>query len=71
VKAKDIRAKSVDELKAELSDLFKTQFSLRVQLATQQLTNTAEMRAVRRDIARIHTILAEKIAAESQAGAAE
>lgn len=71
MKAKDIRAKSVDELKAELSDLLKTQFSLRVQLATQQLTNTAEMRAVRRDIARIHTILAEKNAAESQAGAAQ
>lgn len=71
MKAKELREKSIDELKAELSDLFKTQFSLRVQLATQQLTNTAEIRKVRKDIARIHTILTEKVSAlEAQSGAA-
>ncbi|MDD2408638.1 MAG: 50S ribosomal protein L29 [Tepidiphilus sp.] len=60
MKAKDMREKSVDELEKELLELRKAQFSLRMQQATQQLTNTAAMRATRRDIARIKTLLREK-----------
>jgi len=60
MKAKDMREKSVDELEKELLELRKAQFSLRMQQATQQLTNTAAMRATRRDIARIKTLLWEK-----------
>ncbi|BBD76666.1 50S ribosomal protein L29 [Hydrogenophilus thermoluteolus] len=60
MKAKDLREKSVAELKEELLSLRKAQFSLRMQLATQQLSNTAQMRAVKRDIARVKTVLAEK-----------
>ena len=60
VKAKDMHAKSVEELERELAELCKAQFGLRVQLATQQLNNTAQMRNTRRDIARIKTVLAEK-----------
>jgi len=44
----------------ELEDLLKAQFSLRMQKATQQLSNTSQMKKVRRDIARVRTILAEK-----------
>lgn len=60
MKAKNLREKSVAELKEELLSLRKAQFSLRMQLATQQLSNTAQMRAVKRDIARVKTVLAEK-----------
>lgn len=60
MKANDLREKSVAELKEELLSLRKAQFSLRMQLATQQLSNTAQMRAVKRDIARVKTVLAEK-----------
>lgn len=58
--ASDIRAKSVDELKDELVNLKKEQFNLRFQGATQQLESTARVREVRRDIARVKTILREK-----------
>ncbi|CUB07138.1 MAG: 50S ribosomal protein L29 [Tepidiphilus sp.] len=60
MKAKELREKSVAELEQELIALRKAQFSLRMQQATQQLTNTAAMRATRRDIARIKTLLREK-----------
>ena len=60
MKAKEIHAKSVEELERELAELSKAQFGLRVQLATQQLNNTAVLRNTRRDIARIKTVLAEK-----------
>jgi len=60
MKARDLREKSVAELEQELIALRKAQFSLRMQQATQQLTNTAAMRATRRDIARIKTLLREK-----------
>jgi len=60
MKAAELRTKSVDELKAELSSLLKAQFSLRMQLATQQSTKTDQLRKVRRDIARIRTVLTEK-----------
>ena len=60
MKAKELREKSVAELEQELIALRKAQFSLRMQQATQQLTNTAAMRATQRDIARIKTLLREK-----------
>jgi large subunit ribosomal protein L29 len=57
MKAADIRAKSADELKDQLMSLHKEQFNLRFQQASGQLENTARVREVRRDIARIKTIL--------------
>jgi len=60
MKAADVRAKSKDELKDELLALKKEQFNLRFQHATGQLENTARQRQVRRDIARIKTVLAEQ-----------
>jgi large subunit ribosomal protein L29 len=62
-KPSDVRAKTVDELSDELVNLKKEQFNLRFQRATQQLENTAQVRKVRRDIARVKTVLAEKTAA--------
>jgi large subunit ribosomal protein L29 len=59
----DLRAKTPDELKDQLLDLKKEQFNLRFQRATQQLEKPARVREVRRDIARIKTILGEKSAA--------
>ncbi len=61
MKAKDLSAKSVDELKKELDSLLKTQFSLRMQQATQQLTNTSQISAVRKDVARVKTMLEKKV----------
>jgi len=60
MKSADIRAKSADELKTQLSDLKKEQFNLRFQRASGQLENTARVRQVRRDIARIQTVLGER-----------
>ena len=60
MKASELRAKSDDELKSELNDLLKAQFGLRMQVATQQLTNTSQMKKVRRDIARVRTVMKEK-----------
>ena len=51
-----------EELKAELMSLLKAQFGLRMQIATQQLTKTSELKKARRDIARVRTILHEKVA---------
>ena len=62
MKASELRAKNGDELRKELSDLLRAQFGLRMQLGTQQLTNTSQMRKVRRDIARVRTVLKEKAA---------
>ena len=56
----DVRAKTPDELKDQLLDLKKEQFNLRFQRATQQLESTGRVRTVRREIARIKTILTEK-----------
>ena len=58
--ASELRAKSVEELNTELLELLKAQFSLRIQLATQQLNNTSQLGKVRRDIARVRTLLREK-----------
>lgn len=66
--AEKLRSKSSDELRDELTKLKKEQFNLRFQQATNQLENTARVRQVRTDIARIQTVLAEK--AKAQTGAA-
>jgi large subunit ribosomal protein L29 len=63
MKASDHRVKTPDELKDALLDLKKEQFNLRFQRATQQLEKTGRVREVRREIARIKTILGEKSAA--------
>jgi large subunit ribosomal protein L29 len=63
-KTKDLRAKSAAELDNELSELLKAHFSLRMQRATQQLTNTSQLSKVRRDIARVRTLLTEKATAK-------
>ena len=60
MKASELRTKSVDELKTELLELLKAQFGLRMQIATQQLSNTSQMSKVRRDIARVRTLISEK-----------
>ena len=60
MKATDLKAKSAAELQTELLSLTKAQFGLRMQVATQQMTNTSEMRKVRRTIARIKTELTQK-----------
>jgi len=67
VKASELRAKSPDELNQELAALLKAQFSLRMQKATQQLNNTSQLKKVRRDIARVRTVLAEKASARETA----
>ncbi|MCB1894491.1 MAG: 50S ribosomal protein L29 [Zoogloeaceae bacterium] len=61
MKASELRAKSAPELNKELLDLLKAQFSLRMQHATQQLANTSQLKNVRRDIARVRMVLAEKV----------
>ncbi len=60
MKASELRAKSVAELKEELLAQSRAQFGLRMQLATQQMTNTSQLGKTRREIARIKTILKEK-----------
>lgn len=57
---KEMRAKSPEELNKEILELRKAQFSLRMQVATQQLTKTTELGRVKREIAQIKTILTEK-----------
>ena len=66
MKAADLRTKTEDELRDELLGLKKEQFNLRFQKASGQLENTARMRVVRRDVARIKTLLAEKKQAASE-----
>jgi len=63
----ELRQKDVDGLKAEIKELQKAHFGLRMQKATQQLNNTATIRIARRDIARAKTILVEKQAADKSA----
>jgi large subunit ribosomal protein L29 len=60
MKASELRGKSSEELQTELQSLLRAQFSLRMQKATQQLSNTSQIRKVRRDIARVRTLLSEK-----------
>lgn len=67
MKASDIRAMTEDQIFDELVKLKKEQFNLRFQKASGQLENTMRVRQVRRDIARIQTIAAEKTAATTKA----
>jgi large subunit ribosomal protein L29 len=60
MKSEDVRAKTSDELKTELDHLGKEVFNLRFQKASGQLENTSRVRQVRRDIARIKTVLGER-----------
>ncbi|MEK6593027.1 MAG: 50S ribosomal protein L29 [Pseudomonadota bacterium] len=60
MKVSELKVKSAVELQQELASLLKAQFSLRMQTATQQLSNTSQLKKVRRDIARVRTIMAEK-----------
>ena len=60
MKAEDLRAKTVDELNDELNGLAKEAFNLRFQKASGQLENTARVRGVRRDMARLKTVLKQR-----------
>jgi large subunit ribosomal protein L29 len=60
MKASELHQKDQAGLNQELTDLLKAQFGLRMQLATQQLSNTSQLKKVRRDIARVRTVLTEK-----------
>ena len=64
MKASELRAKGADDLQKELLELRRAQFSLRMQVATQQLTNTSQLGKVRKDIARIKTVQREKVVAK-------
>jgi len=67
MKTTELRQKDIAGLQNEVKELQKAHFSLRMQKATQQLTNTATLRLARRDIARAKTILVEKQSAEKSA----
>jgi len=60
MKASELRAKDQAQLSKELEDLLRAQFGLRMQKATQQLTNNSQLKKVRREIARVRTVLKEK-----------
>ncbi|MDR0481373.1 MAG: 50S ribosomal protein L29 [Gallionellaceae bacterium] len=60
MKASELRAKSATELQEELLSLGRAQFGLRMQVATQQLSDSSQLGKVRRDIARVKTVLKEK-----------
>ncbi|MCX7962346.1 MAG: 50S ribosomal protein L29 [Burkholderiales bacterium] len=62
MKASELRAMDLDALKKELNELLRARFGLRMQHATQQLANTSQLRKVRRDIARVRTVIREKTA---------
>lgn len=62
MKANELRNKSAEELNKELVDLLRAQFSLRMQLSTQQSNKTHELRRVRRGIARVRTLLTQAAA---------
>jgi large subunit ribosomal protein L29 len=64
MKASELRQKNEADLAKELLDLRKAQFSLRMQLATQQLNNTSQLGKVRKDVARVKTIQREKATAK-------
>jgi len=64
MKASELRAKDSAQVSKELEELLRAQFSLRMQKATQQLTNSSQLKKVRRDIARARTILTEKAKAK-------
>ena len=69
--AKELRTKSETELKDELQSLLREQFNLRMQKGMGQLNNSARMKSVRREVARVMTITNEKMLNEKSAGDAE
>lgn len=64
MKSSELRVKDASQLGKELEELLRAQFNLRMQRATQQLSNTSQLSKVRRDIARVRTIMREKVAAK-------
>jgi len=62
MKASELRGKSGEELQKELEGLLRAHFGLRMQVATQQLSNTSQLKKVKRDIARVRTVMKEKAA---------
>jgi large subunit ribosomal protein L29 len=62
MKVSELRGKSGEELQKELEGLLRAQFGLRMQVATQQLSNTSQLKKTKRDIARVRTIMREKAA---------
>jgi large subunit ribosomal protein L29 len=60
MKASELREKSGEELQKELEGLLRAHFGLRMQVATQQLANTSQLKKVKRDIARVRTVMREK-----------
>jgi large subunit ribosomal protein L29 len=66
MKANELREKSGDELQEALKELLKEQFNLRMQQGTGQLSRPSQMKAVRRDIARVKTVMHEKAAGGAQ-----
>jgi large subunit ribosomal protein L29 len=70
MKAADVRAMTIDQLDDEVLKLKKEQFNLRFQRATGQLENTSRVRVIRRDIARMKTVAAQKRAGSPEAAAA-
>ena len=62
MKPSELRSKEPTDLQKELESLLRAQFGLRMQVATQQLSNTSQLKKVRRDIARVRTIMREKTA---------
>ena len=61
MKPSELRGKNGEELQKELEGLLRAQFGLRMQVATQQLSNTSQLKMVKRDIARVRTIMKEKV----------
>jgi large subunit ribosomal protein L29 len=64
MKAKELRVKDDAALQKELGELLRAHFSLRMQVATQQMNNTSQLRKTRRDIARVKTVLNERALAK-------
>ena len=64
MKSSELRVKDKAQLDQELQELLKAQFSLRMRKGTQQLSNSSQIKKVRRDIARVRTILREKVVAK-------
>lgn len=62
MKARELRDKKLPELNNELISLLRAHFGLRMQLATQQLTNTKQLKIIKKDIARVKTVITQKLA---------
>ena len=70
MKAAELRDKDAGALGTELTDLLKAQFGLRMQIATQQLSNTSQLKKVRRDIARVRTVMTQTASGTTATSAA-